>query len=451
MKASHVVTNILIGQLHNHPKNVRTAYNDLDELAMSIEAQGILQNLTVVPEPGHEDDLDSFYVLIGNRRLQAARKTSLEYLPCVIAYDLTEAEQVAIMMNENMQRKDLTPIEEAQGFQYMLDLGETEDSISLKTGVSKTTVRRRLELNKLDHDLVVKRTTGGMDDYFQLTLTDLDRLSKVKDIDARNDILKKAKGSENLKYLVNENVTVTARKEYFARVVEKLKELGVPKGTKAQEERRYSSGYETVANFSAYDADRNTPIKISTRNKDEWFYCIGYGYGYNSKDIQSINVYAKKGKEDKKSKQQTEAEKREKDRKALMKIARGFAEKRNKFFRQIAAGEYTCARDFDLVSATWMSLFAAGSWVGISTVMHPFELTGDQVTELGMGIQMLGCLIETSKESGYCIGYGTEYKKKEGKTLQNLYGILQKFGFSTDDEDELQMMNGTHPLYHEAR
>ena len=284
MKASHVVTNILISQLHNHPKNVRTAYNDLDELAMSIEAQGILQNLTVVPEPGHEDDLDSFYVLIGNRRLQAARKTSLEYLPCVIAYGLSEAEQVAIMMNENMQRKDLTPIEEAQGFQYMLDLGETEDSISLKTGVSKTTVRRRLELNKLDHDLVVKRTTETGEDYFQLTLTDLDRLSKVKDIKDRNAILKKAKGSENLKFLVNESVTLTVRKEYFAKVIEKLKELGVPKGTKAQEDRKYSGGYETVASFTGYDADRDAPIKISTRNKDDWFYSVGYGYGYNSKD-----------------------------------------------------------------------------------------------------------------------------------------------------------------------
>lgn len=98
------------------------------------EKQGCLQNLTVVPV---EEQPGEYYALIGNRRHGASKLAGLEELPCRIAEGLSRKEQLSIMLEENMQRSDLTIYEQAQGFQLMLDLGDTEEQIAEKTGFSK--------------------------------------------------------------------------------------------------------------------------------------------------------------------------------------------------------------------------------------------------------------------------------------------------------------------------
>lgn len=84
------------------------------------------------------------------------------------------------MLLENMQRSDLSVSEQAQGFQLMLDLGETETTIAEKTGFSRSTVRHRLNLAKLDQETLTSREENK---DFQLTLTDLYELEKVQDIE----------------------------------------------------------------------------------------------------------------------------------------------------------------------------------------------------------------------------------------------------------------------------
>src|SRR5699024_8991558 len=98
---------------------------------------------------------------------------------------------------ENMQRNDLSVCEQAQGFQLMLDLGETEETISEKTGFSRTTVRHRLNIAKLDQEILAEREEN---ESFQLSLTDLYELEKVKDIDERNKTLAHASNSRDLKW-----------------------------------------------------------------------------------------------------------------------------------------------------------------------------------------------------------------------------------------------------------
>lgn len=123
-----------------------------------------MQNLTVVPisalnaEPDKQPEADQislisdFHVLIGHRRLQAAKEAGLTEVPCQIRSKISRKEQVGIMLLENIQREDLTIQEQAQGFQMMLDLGDTEDQIAEKTGFSKSTVRHRLNIAKLDQE-----------------------------------------------------------------------------------------------------------------------------------------------------------------------------------------------------------------------------------------------------------------------------------------------------------
>ena len=99
-------------------------------------------------------------------------------MPCSVV-EMTEKEQISTMLLENMQRSDLSVSEQAQGFQLMLDLGETETTIAEKTGFSRNTVRHRLNLAKLDQETLTRREENK---DFQLTLTDLYELEKVQDI-----------------------------------------------------------------------------------------------------------------------------------------------------------------------------------------------------------------------------------------------------------------------------
>lgn len=120
-----------VEKLHEHPDNPRKNVGDVTELADSIRVKGVMQNLTVVR--GQDG---GYTVIIGHRRLAAAKIAGLKVLPCVIV-DMDEREQVSTMLLENMQRVDLTAYEQAQGFQMMMDLGDTVDGIAEKTGFSK--------------------------------------------------------------------------------------------------------------------------------------------------------------------------------------------------------------------------------------------------------------------------------------------------------------------------
>jgi len=145
---------IPVKKLWQHPDNPRKDLGDVSELAESIKVNGVLQNLTVVPLIGEitkKWDGESYRVIIGHRRLAAAKLAGLEELPCVVV-EMSEREQLSTMLTENMQRSDLTVYEQAQGFQMMLDMGDTVEDIAEKSGFSATTVRRRVKLLELDKD-----------------------------------------------------------------------------------------------------------------------------------------------------------------------------------------------------------------------------------------------------------------------------------------------------------
>ena len=115
---------IPVSKLWRHPDNPRKDLGDVTELAESIKVNGVLQNLTVVPLIGEitkKWDGESYRVIIGHRRLAAAKLAGLEELPCVVV-EMSEREQLSTMLTENMQRSDLTVYEQAQGFQMMLDM-----------------------------------------------------------------------------------------------------------------------------------------------------------------------------------------------------------------------------------------------------------------------------------------------------------------------------------------
>lgn len=140
------IVNIPLGRIRPHPRNPRTDLGDLTELADSIRAHGVRQNALVVPDP---DAPGSYLAVIGHRRHAASSLAGVTTLPSVVDDSLTPAEQLELMLVENLQRTDLTPVEEADGYQGLLDLGYTEAKIVKSTGRSRTTVRNRLRLGAL--------------------------------------------------------------------------------------------------------------------------------------------------------------------------------------------------------------------------------------------------------------------------------------------------------------
>ena len=148
------ITVLAVEKLLSHPDNLRKNVGDVTELAESIKASGVMQNLTVVPYE------DKYRVVIGHRRLAAAKKAGLKELPCIIS-DMDYKTQVATMLSENMQRVDLTICEQTSGIQMMLDLGEDVSSISQKTGFSESTVRKRIKIGALPAEELKKAEDRG--------------------------------------------------------------------------------------------------------------------------------------------------------------------------------------------------------------------------------------------------------------------------------------------------
>ena len=210
------ITMIPVDQLIHHPHNPRLDLGDLTELTESIRSQGVLQNLTVVPEAEYPGD-DHYLVVIGNRRMEAAKLAGLAEVPCVIS-DMDYNTQIATMLTENMHRTDLTLYEQAQGIQMMMDLGLSQGQISVMTGFSRTTIKRRAEMARLDKETLKEKCT-------QLTMDDMDQLTKIRDMDKRNELLKAA-GTDNFKWKITSAITEQKREDNYNQIKYILQQAG---------------------------------------------------------------------------------------------------------------------------------------------------------------------------------------------------------------------------------
>ena len=264
-----------VDRLHPHPDNPRKELGDLTELADSIKANGIYQNLTVIPlvevDPDATVELgdDHYTVIIGHRRLAAAKLAGLIEVPCVLT-EMDQKEQVQTMLLENMQRSDLTVYEQAQGFQMMLDLGATVEEIAEKAGFSEKTVRSRVKIAELD-PVKLKEVSSR-----QLAIGDFDTLAKIEDIKERNKVLESI-GTHDFNQKVASALRKQKEKHNLPLIKQWLKEVGA-KEVKGSE--TYSSKYESydgryAINVSDWGEGGNKPPKVG---KAPIFYVLtGYG------------------------------------------------------------------------------------------------------------------------------------------------------------------------------
>ena len=256
MNIKSTIVMIPIDKIFPHPENPRKDLGDLTELTESIRTRGVMQNLTVIPwDDWYDTDPpveDAVVAIIGHRRHAAAKAAGLTELPCVISH-MDEHTQIATMLLENIQRSDLTAVEQAYGFQMMIDLGETEDSIAEKTGFSRSTVRHRLNIAQLDQSLLKKKEEQ---EGFQLSLTDLYALEKIKDVKRRNQVLKRAESGRQIGSLALNEMRDEKREETKKTVLQMLKAAGVKKKDDARYE-LYNNKWEVLQEI---DLDKAPPF-----------------------------------------------------------------------------------------------------------------------------------------------------------------------------------------------
>lgn len=121
----------------------RFAEDDIDGLADSIRTKGVMQPLLVRNVPGGGS---SYEIIAGERRWRAAQRAGLHDLP-VLVHDLSDRDTLEVALLENVQREDLSPLEEAQGYQRLIDeFGHTQQELSGIIGKSRSHIANLLRL-----------------------------------------------------------------------------------------------------------------------------------------------------------------------------------------------------------------------------------------------------------------------------------------------------------------
>ena len=167
------IIDINVTNLIPNPNNPRRDVGDVTELADSIREQGLQQALVVTPD--HEEHGERlFRVVIGHRRLAACKLVGIERVPCVVR-ELDAKTERELMLVENCQRSDLTPLEEADGYQGLLDLGANVGELASKTGRSESFVRGRLRIARIPAEVRAKSNS-----FAQLSLSQLDDLAEFE-------------------------------------------------------------------------------------------------------------------------------------------------------------------------------------------------------------------------------------------------------------------------------
>lgn len=435
MERKPTLTTIAIDKLHPHPQNPRKVLGDVDELAESIKTSGILQNLTVVPM---NDDWTEFTVIIGHRRLAAAKQAGLTELPCAVV-EMTEKEQLSTMLTENMQRSDLTVYEEAKGCQLLLDLGDTVAEVAEKTGFSESKIRRRVKLCELDEEAFKESQLR------QPTLADYERLNQIKDIDVKNELLKSI-GTNNFD---NKLYSAMQKQEADEERAE-LEKICLDNGmTQCEGFNDIPENYEYTGTFQLEDL-----IDKTFDDGRKRYFCPAYG--------GRIHIYTKRTKEKieelnaKEEKRIAENQKFHEINSQIEEINERCKALREKFMRE---GNFNDdAKKQELINYILYSMsecieYNGRSFYSLSGLKHEnYECINLDDCMKDTGKMLMAAAYAFFKNwrdnSDYIlVDYADKtITRKINPELNRFYNLLVKLGYVMSDE-EIQLRDGTHPIF----
>ena len=460
------ITNIACRRLHPHPDNPRKELGDLTELAASIKENGIFQNLTVIPghylnsreyiakcvdeggdaaaaaaawTPKAVWSSNDYTIIIGHRRAAAAQQAGLFEVPCVVV-EMDEREQLQTMMIENMQRSDLTTYEQAQGFQLMLDLGDTVEQVASKSGFSQSTIRRRVKLLSLDRDAFRRAELRGA------TLSDYAELDKIESVEGKNKALE-ALGTQNFRRVMQDILEKQKWEHRKAEWIAELKKFAVEDP---------SVNYQTHEHVTGYSKWNITKDVVVPEDADhvQYFYKVG--------DIQ-IDLYKTRDVEAEDAEKAKRDAAREEERmimESFHNITELMFNLRREFVVELtptdckkgfpAIARYmACAADDDFD----LDLTLIGNILGVelsqefvdSSGKDWYKILDDDGVYGAMPEKVLLALAYSSMDSSYC-GYWSKdwnverqkyvYSYRENPTLDATYEMLTALGYEISDDEQ---------------
>lgn len=437
--------------LEHHPDNPRKDLGDLKELKASIAESGIMQNLTVVPR---SDGENGYWVVIGNRRLEASRALGLKQLPCIIS-DMDHKTQLATMMAENMQRVDLTLLEQAQGVQVMMDLGMDIDAIARKTGLRKDAIRRRTLITKHDELLARAAIERGA------TLMDFVQLDKVEDEAVRKKLLLQmgtAAFANQLRWALEEqerkriNAAMVEKLDLWATEIQQIGKVGIKDVPMQTVRTYYNPTWDTVEELEppedirdvryyflrgtshislyreALESTPEDPVRLKARRETEWvsehvararqvdkvLHDMRRDFILNSPDLR-IDEHALLS--------------------AYIRACATGAMRKNIAKDNIEAFEQMCGAKVD---KSGMSVYIKDKDI-IKAISERRSMTA---------LALIWALLDTDYEWDVIYGgaEGTRIVHKPGKVMPILYDLLMACGYKPCDE-EVRYLEGTHEIY----
>lgn len=437
-----------VDRLHPHPDNPRKELGDLTELADSIRANGIFQNLTVIPDDP-TSSYTQFTVVIGHRRFAAAKLAGLTEVPCVVT-TMTDKEQVQTMLLENMQRSDLTVYEQAQGFQMMLDLGGTVEEIAQKSGFSKKTVRSRVKMMELDQK-VLKQLSSER----QLSVSDFDKLNQIEDVKARNKCLADIGTAQ-----FNQSVAYQIRQQNIKKNLPILKKILKKSDAKAiKENDTWNGKYDSCSSISVSEWKEGDPV--IPQKPGQLFYYLDERFG-------TLRFFQerKKAKPVKKPAQQIAREKEiasvwnELNEKAAVAY-----ELRSKFVAEITWGPKTAepilrgaliAEILEALDYMGPNRKEMGKILGVETESYDAK-RGAKALAAVKDIKnsdipaLIYAMFDDSAKENCTTGYKVLFPDyKESSKLMGLYDWLTLLGYEMSDEEKT-LLDGTHELFHRGK
>lgn len=229
----------------------------LNELAESIRQHGIIQPL-VLRKIG-----DKYEIIAGERRYKASYIAGLTKVPAVII-DLNDNESAEVAIVENIQRKDLSPIEEAKSYKKLLDRGYlTQDQLASRMGKNQSTVSNKLRLLNLDEKVQDALLNNKISERHARSLLKLDNKEEQKEV--LDEIIEKRLNVRDTEDLINRKLN--GEEEFIN--IPNLSNTGIEETFDSNNIPNISNDYKNEEEIEKIPTFSSNPIKEYNENDDD--------------------------------------------------------------------------------------------------------------------------------------------------------------------------------------
>lgn len=416
MKNTNLVEIPLIS-ISPHPQNPRKDLGDLTELAESIRTTGILQNLTVVRNEDY-----TYTVIIGHRRLAAAKLAGLETVPCAVV-EMSEDDQLATMLAENMQRSDLTVYEQAEGIQLLLDRSFSISDIAEKTGFSESTIRRRTKLLELDKE-AFKRSQQR-----QVSLADYEKLNEITDIESRNKLLD-VLGTNNFNNEFERAKRAQTERIRLQALIHYLESLP---NTRPSKKRR--------ASIWAYVATVTNEKEAHKYLKSDREYCY---------EVNTYSVWLYRKRTEAEIEHDHRDEQRREARDHFLEESRVLNENTRNLRKRFTENPPKLSKEQYAILVKEYVRSQVESMYTLPECLYDSKANFDSVYERDGGVKIMLELLRNTKDRRFgdevYISRNIDSPRQVSEKLNSFYYLLTRLGYEMSDEEK-QLRDGTHPIF----